>query len=388
VGVGSEDRLIVVAAAGPSSEEVEVAELPLDALPPAARDRLATGAAFDLVGEDLAALRSLLAVGPTAQALVVVPIVVREALRGAILVTSRAPLPPHARGGLRALAAQVALALESAALTDGLRRSEARFRSLVQNSSDVITVIETDTTIRYQSPSVARVLGYGPAELVGAKLIELIHPDDARRAYAFFVEAVDQPGVTPPAEWRLRCKDGSWLHAETVANSLLDDPTVGGLVLNTRDVSERKSLEAQIVHQAFHDPLTGLPNRALFLERLQQALDRPSRREGSVAILFLDLDRFKVVNDSLGHEAGDQLLTAVATRLQLCVRPSDIVARLGGDEFALLLENLPSAEVATGVAARIVEQLQVPISLDGREVVVGTSIGVAFGTPRQERPDE
>jgi PAS domain S-box-containing protein len=251
----------------------------------------------------------------------------------------------------RAYAALTAEVEERKAPERALRASEERFRSLVQNSSDVISIVDADGAVRYHSESVRRVLGYDPGELVDGDPLTLVHPDDRERVARFVAEAALRPGVTPAETWRVRHRDGTWLHSETVAANLLEDPNVRGLVLNTRDVSDRKELEAQLVHQAFHDGLTGLANRTLFAERVEHALARDGK--GDLAVLFIDLDDFKHVNDSLGHAAGDQLLVAAARRLQGCLRPTDTAARLGGDEFAVLLERVTDAEAAAAVAGRV-----------------------------------
>jgi len=275
---------------------------------------------------------------------------------------------------------------ERKAAERALRASEERFRSLVQNSSDVISIVDADGGVRYHSESVRRVLGYDPGELVDGDPLTLVHPDDRERVARFVAEAALRPGVTPAETWRIRHRDGTWLHSETVAANLLEDPNVRGLVLNTRDVSDRKELEAQLVHQAFHDGLTGLANRTLFAERVEHALARSDK--GDLAVLFIDLDDFKNVNDSLGHAAGDQLLVAAARRLQGCLRPADTAARLGGDEFAVLLERVTDAEAASAVAGRVLDTLHQPFGLNGRTIPIKASVGVATGRPGTDEAEE
>jgi diguanylate cyclase (GGDEF)-like protein/PAS domain S-box-containing protein len=275
---------------------------------------------------------------------------------------------------------------ERKAAERALRASEERFRSLVQNSSDVISIVDADGGVRYHSESVRRVLGYDPAELVDGDPLSLVHPDDRERVGRFVAEAALRPGVTAAETWRVRHRDGTWLHSETVAANLLEDPNVRGLVLNTRDVSDRKELEAQLVHQAFHDGLTGLANRTLFTERVEHAL--AGSAPGDLAVLFIDLDDFKHVNDSLGHAAGDQLLVAAARRLQGCLRPTDVAARLGGDEFAVLLDRVTDAEAAATVAGRVLDTLHQPFGLNGRTIPIKASLGVATGRPGADEADE
>jgi diguanylate cyclase (GGDEF)-like protein/PAS domain S-box-containing protein len=394
-------------------------------------------------------------------------------------------------------------------------QSEARFRSLVQNSSDVITVIDADTTIKYQSPSIERMLGFAPTDLIGTALSELIHPDDLERVARFHHDFMKRPhGTSARIGYRLRHADGTFRYADNVRTNLLDDPDVRGLVINTRDitdakkaadalrdseerlrflvehvpsvvytaetgpdgrwlyvspqieallgftaeewtsdperwwkqlhpddraatvddeealllgtedrsvaieyrmmtrdgrtvwinddatiirdeygtplywsgvlsdVTDKKTLELQLQHQAFHDSLTGLANRALFADRVEHALQRAQRSGEQVAVLFLDLDDFKTINDSLGHDAGDELLVAVARRLRRSLRPADTVARLGGDEFAVLLEgeNVDSASI---VAERAVRAIEEPIRLGDRDVTVHVSAGIELGDSRK-----
>jgi diguanylate cyclase (GGDEF)-like protein len=155
-----------------------------------------------------------------------------------------------------------------------------------------------------------------------------------------------------------------------------------------QDINERKQIEEKLQHQASHDPLTGLPNRVLFTDRLRHALARTVRDKRPVAVLFMDLDDFKVVNDSLGHETGDKLLVIVARRLLACLRPGDTIGRLGGDEFAVLLEDLPDSEYPTIVARRIIEELRAPFAIEGREVFASASIGIAIsGVAGRDSPE-
>ncbi len=181
-------------------------------------------------------------------------------------------------------------------------------------------------------------------------------------------------------------KDGSWRYLEHVVNNLLDDPAVRGVVINSWDVTERKALVEQLSYQAFHDLLTGLPNRALFMDRLEHALTRANRRGSKVAVLFTDVDNFKVINDSLGHKAGDQLLIAVAERLKACLRPEDTAARLGGDEFTILVEDVAGVGEVVQIAERIAEILRPPFALEEQEVFATVSTGIALNSSAQEQP--
>ncbi len=269
-------------------------------------------------------------------------------------------------------------------------REQQRFRSLVQHSSDVVTIINRDLSVVYESPSVSLVLGYEPARLAGTDFTELLHPEDRTRAVAFFSDLLKQPGAAIGIEWRLRHRDDSWLHAESICTNLLDDEAVRGLVVNTRDVTGRKKAEERLQHDAFHDVLTGLPNRALFKEHLRVAIGRVCRSSQYMyAVLFLDLDRFKNVNDSLGHSFGDRLLVAISERLQASVRLVDVVARLGGDEFAVLLDGIEDANDAVHVAGRVQKALQEPVEIgDRHEVFATTSIGIALSNSEYSEPED
>jgi diguanylate cyclase (GGDEF)-like protein/PAS domain S-box-containing protein len=239
-------------------------------------------------------------------------------------------------------------------------------------------IVSAEGSIRYVSPSVQRVLGHQAEALAGSTFVDLMHPDDQEWARPFLAGPAQSCTQLPPVAWRLRRADGTWLHGETVGSNLLDDPAVAGLVLATRDVSERKTLEERLAHHAFHDSLTGLANRQQFQERVQAALLDPRRRSSGLAVLFLDLDDFKTVNDSLGHSAGDELLVQVAQRLQSCLRAHDLPARIGGDEFAVLLDGVGSHAEVEAVAHRIVSVLDEPHTVQGSEVLARASIGIAI----------
>jgi diguanylate cyclase (GGDEF)-like protein/PAS domain S-box-containing protein len=373
-----------------------------------------------------------------------------------------------------------------------LAGTEAYFRSLVENARDLIIVINADLTTRYVTPSIERLLGYTPEELVGRGALDLLHPDDRGAAAEQLQRAPDEPEAGRPVQVRVRHRDGSWRIFEGIGRNLLDDPAVQGIIVNSRDITRRraneeelerlaafprespnpilrldragavtyanpaalrlvaeldldgpealhpradvlaacvaggegcapaevelggrtlrwschshaaqaavhlfgeevtasKEAEARLLHQALHDPLTGLPNRHLFMERLGALLTRAHRPENrAFAVLYIDLDRFKVVNDSLGHHAGDQLLVAVADRLTESLRATDTVARFGGDEFAVLLVDLDSPENAMHVAERITSVLAAPVNLGGYEVFTSASIGIALSSTGHDRPE-
>ncbi|HEX6936516.1 MAG TPA: EAL domain-containing protein [Actinomycetes bacterium] len=264
---------------------------------------------------------------------------------------------------------------------------EKWFRSLVQNSSDIITVVDSRGVVRYLTPSVNRILGHDPQALVGTLVADLLRPPDARRLRSALTTAARSPGRPVTLEFPIWAKDGSWCDTETTVTSLVHDPDIRGLVLNTRDVSERRRLEEQLTHQAYSDGLTGLANRALFRSKVELAL-KVALAAREVAVLFLDLDGFKAVNDTQGHHVGDELLCLVAKRLTSSVRPGDVVARLGGDEFAVLVTGPAAEQGAVWVAERVRRSLSAPFALDGREVSLGASTGMAVSDTGDETADQ
>jgi len=270
-----------------------------------------------------------------------------------------------------------------------LRQSEAKFRSLIQNSSDIIGIIEIDGTIRYESPSIERILGYKPEELIGKNALEFIHPDDTSEISNIFDYSIENLSNVIRVESRFRRKDGSWCFLESTASNLLAEPSVKGIVLNSRDITDRRMAEEKLVYDALHDVLTGLPNRALFMNRLRHAVEYSKRHSGhQFAVLFLDLDRFKFINDSLGHTFGDQLLIVIAQRLTECLRPTDIAARFGGDEFIILLEDIQDISDTVSVADRIQEKMILPITLGEQEIFITVSIGISLSSTGYDHAED
>jgi diguanylate cyclase (GGDEF)-like protein/PAS domain S-box-containing protein len=257
------------------------------------------------------------------------------------------------------------------ALIATTRRQTAHFRSLVTSSTDLVLVFGGGGC-RYVSQSVTRTLGRPEEELLGQGFERAVHPADRAS-----LKAARDHGEPREILFRMMNKFGEWRHLDAHVTDLRSDRQVRGIVLNARDVTERVGLEQELTRQAFHDGLTGLANRALFRDRLDQALARSARSGDGLAVLLVDLDGFKQVNDSLGHDAGDVLLKEVANRFTDLIRPSDTLARLGGDEFALLLEG-QSEPAAVKIARRLLERLSEAVMIAGHELAAGASIGIVL----------
>jgi diguanylate cyclase (GGDEF)-like protein/PAS domain S-box-containing protein len=386
---GEADRLRAVAAAGEGADEVRGKTIGLDTLPAENVAELRAGRVVRVDARLPGHARPKLPYRAKTGGVLLVPLQTQGEPLGAMFTGSDQPLPVEVEDTLVAIASQVALALESEELTADLhrRQSEERFSSLIRNASDVITVVSPDRLVRYQTPSVTRVFGYEPEALLGRPITELIHPDDVRGAIAFLERAAARDDTTATGEWRMARQDGAWRRVEVVASNLIEDANVRGLVLTSRDITERKALERRLAYQAFHDSLTGLANRDLFRDRVEHALSRATR-EGSAAVLFIDVDDFKNVNDTLGHASGDRMLALVAERLRGCVRPGDTAARLGGDEFGVLLEDVRDPDVAVAAATRVLSALEHPLPLGGRDVPVRASVGIALAEPAVASADE
>jgi diguanylate cyclase (GGDEF)-like protein/PAS domain S-box-containing protein len=263
---------------------------------------------------------------------------------------------------------------------DGLRRSNDHFRALVHNATDVITVLDKDLRISYQSPSSMGTPDRRSGELIGVSFLELVDEADRSCAQARLAEATDDPGRPVHAELNLRVGDISRLHEVTIC-SLLEDPAVEGVVLNYRDVTERVQFQRELERLAYADVLTGLPNRA----HLQNEIVRITDEHEDVAVLFIDLDAFKVVNDSLGHAAGDQLLEAVGQRLAAETRPGDLLARFGGDEFTIVVTD-HRVDSVEKLAHRLITSLNEPFLLGEQVAFVGASIGIAMTDSHERSP--
>jgi len=261
-----------------------------------------------------------------------------------------------------------------------VRIAQDRFESLIANASDVIMIAGADGILRFASPACERTLGFRPDEIVGKNLLDVWGGADRERLSTLLTEiAAASAGTVGPVE--LVFESGpSRRVLESVGSNLTGDPAVRGLALNFRDISERKALEQELRQMAFHDPLTLLANRTLFKDRVQHALSLVQRGYLPVAVLFLDLDNFKTINDSLGHDAGDRLLRAVAQRIVQRTRVCDTVARLGGDEFAILVESVAAVADVCNIAASMIEALAAPFLLDGMAMSVAASIGVAYSS--------
>ena len=274
-----------------------------------------------------------------------------------------------------------------------LREAEERYRTLVEQIPAVtyIDPVDAPDTSLYTSPHIERMLGYTPEEWQTQKLWpECLHPDDRERILAADKRFEAGGEESFSEEYRLLAKDGSvvWVREEAVlVKDEVGEPLYWQGVFY--DLTERKALEERLEHRAFHDYLTDLPNRQLFVDRLRQALDRTRRTtDRKVAVLFTDLDEFKIINDSLGHETGDLLLTLVAERLGRCLRPVDSLARFGGDEFVVLIEDVEGPEMAVQVAGRIIEELARPFLLEDRELFASSSIGISLGDARTKTPED
>jgi len=331
------------------------------------------------------------AVGPD-EVLLLAAMVRGDQISGLLVVHGPGADRPESIDPICSLASQMMLALDSIELTAQVaeRRSEAHFRSLFQHAADIILVLDEQLRVRFNTPSAQSVLGWDPADMSSRSIDSMVVAGDSPRARLLLSQVLAgerRSGGGPADEWRILDHRGRVRQFEVSCRNLVDDPSVGGVVVTLHDITERRQLESDLKHQAFHDSLTNLPNRAMFLDRVEAGLARGGPEDERLAVILIDLDNFKVINDTRGHAAGDALLGQVAHRLKAILRPTDSCARLGGDEFAILAEGLKSDEEADELAHRLVEHLRVPFDIGGESVSAGASIGVttsAYGVHAAE----
>jgi PAS domain S-box-containing protein len=288
-----------------------------------------------------------------------------------------------------------------------LSKREELFRLISENAADMIALVDVNGKRLYNSPAYKKVLGYSSKELRATSSFEQIHPDDRERVRAAAEEA-RRTGLGQRLEYRIRHKNGEWLVIESSASAIRNEKgEVEKLVIVNRDITERKRAEKKLEHNALHDGLTDLPNRPMFLKRLQRACDRAARDAFyKFAVLFVDIDGFKVFNDTMGHRVGDELILDIGQRLANCLRFEDtlsrvagkrtddgneadeVLARLGGDEFTILVGSIRDASDAMRVAKRIQEALSEPFSIQGREVFTSASIGISLSATPYDRAED
>lgn len=257
-------------------------------------------------------------------------------------------------------------------------KSEEKYRIIAENTSDIISMINADGDFLYLSPSHKTLWEHDVPDEHIQNLLEWIAEED-REIMGYAIRYTYSTGKGYMAECRIKTERETPIWTETKINPILDEEgNVTCLILVTRDITDRKQSEETIHHLAYHDALTDLPNRRMYVQQLTKELMQAKRFQSNMAVLFLDMDRFKDINDSFGHDVGDMLLIEVAKRLQACVQPGDIVARLGGDEFTILLCQLTDSKQAEDVAELIMSQLQKPFELNGHLVTISSSIGIAM----------
>lgn len=279
--------------------------------------------------------------------------------------------------------------LETAVLPVVPDDSAARrlFDSMIRNASDLVGICEADGRVRYISPSVESLLGFTPEEVLSFDRFDRIHPDDIGWLIGLG-EEMRSTGSTVRAVYRVQHRDGTWRTFDNTITNLLQDPDVAGIVWNGRDVTDQADLESQLRYQSLHDPLTALPNRTLFEDRIDHALIRARRHGANVAVAIIDLDLFTAVNDSLGAAAGDRLLVNAASRLAQCLRPGDTLARLAGDEFAVVIEDIDGVDTTKAATDRLLAALRLPFRIEGHDIFITASAGIAVSVDGQERAVE
>jgi diguanylate cyclase (GGDEF)-like protein/PAS domain S-box-containing protein len=259
-----------------------------------------------------------------------------------------------------------------------LEAREQRFRALVEKSWSGVALLDADFGFTYVGSSTQGLLGYNERELLQTSFLGFVHPRDRQATRDVFVDLVTTPNRELQAELRFLHKNGTWIWLEAFGQNLLHDKSVNAIIVNYRDITQRKATEKQLEYQAYYDALTGLPNRLLFRDRVVNAIAQAKRHRRGIAVMYLDLDHFKLVNDGLGHSVGDGLLSEVAARLQGSIRASDTISRLGGDEFTILLNDTNSTDAVFAVARKVLQSLTRPFRVNGHELFVTASIGISI----------
>ncbi len=264
-------------------------------------------------------------------------------------------------------------------LHKALEESEAKFRAFVETANDIIYSVSADGCFTYVSPNWQDKLGHQPSEVIGKHFAHFVHPDDVERCTQFLIELYEEGTKKSGLEYRVRHKNNYWCWHTTNASPIFDEEGhISSTVGIARDITERKFIEQQIEHQAHYDTLTDLPNRSLFSDRLEQAIRMAHRQHEQLAVLFVDLDKFKPVNDNYGHAIGDILLQQVAQRLRDCLRESDTVGRIGGDEFLVLLPHVESSETSVHIAEKLLQAIASPFRINRIDIEISCSIGIAL----------
>jgi diguanylate cyclase (GGDEF)-like protein/PAS domain S-box-containing protein len=258
-----------------------------------------------------------------------------------------------------------------------LAQREKRFRTIVEKSWSGVVLLDSEMRFSYAGSSTQYLIGYDEQELIGRDFFEFVHPRDEAAARKSLAAVLDTHNREAHGELRFRHKNGTWVWLEGFSQNLLHEPSVNGIVVNYRDVSQRKETEKQLEYRAYYDSLTGLPNRLLFRDRLVNSLAHARRNKVGLAVMYIDVDHFKLVNDGLGHSFGDALLADVARRFEGALRASDTISRIGGDEFSILLPEVVNAEAVAGVARKILDSLQRPFRVEGHDLFVTASIGIS-----------
>ena len=285
-------------------------------------------------------------------------------------------IAPAGQGNDLTLTAFIRDISERKAAQRELEQREKRFRTIVEKSWSGVVLLDGDLRFSFAGSSTQHLIGYEEHELIGRSFFDFIHPREAETARRVFSGVRSTPNHEAHGELRFRHKNGSWVWMEGFSQNLLHEPSVGAIVLNYRDVTQRKETEKQLEYRAHYDSLTGLPNRLLFRDRLVNSLAQARRNRVGLAVMYIDVDHFKLVNDGLGHSFGDALLADIARRLQSALRASDTISRIGGDEFSILLPEVVNTEAVAGVARKILDSLNSPFRVDGHELFITASVGI------------